>query len=114
MTRKEEQAKWRGVALAYYEERGAQGIKADIDAIREPRDISIFDAIKRLVSSGNFACSYYGIEQDIKSVYGTEYDKSRYYTKSGDLKYRGDDAYIVSVYTAKMAKAIEQIIMEAR
>ena len=112
MTRKEEQAKWRGVALAYYDERGAKGIRADIDAIREPRDISIFDAIKRLVLSGNFACSYYDMEQDIKGVYGAEYDKDRYYTKSGDLKYRGDDAYILHVYVAKMTRAIEQIIAE--
>lgn len=112
MTRKEEQAKWQALALAYYDERGAQGIKEDIEAIKEPRDVSEREAILRLVKSGNFACSYYQIEEDMREIYGAEYDATRYCTKSGDLKYKAGVAYIDHIYTAKLAQAIEKIIGE--
>lgn len=112
MKRKEEQTKWQALALAYYDERGAQGISEDVKAIREPRDISEYDAIKRLILAGNFAYTYYDMEQDLKEIYGAEYDASRYYTKGGELKYKGGTAWIASVYTAKMAQAIEQLIKE--
>ena len=112
MARKEEQLKWQKLALAYYDERGAQGIKEDIEAIKEPRDVSKWGAILRLVKSGNFACSYYQIEEDMREIYGKEYDPTRYHTKSGDLRYKGNTAYIEHIYTIKMAQAIEKMIGE--
>ena len=94
------------------DERGFKGLLEDVEAIGLPKDTNYQKAI-RWIEGGGAAISYYDAFQDLKSIYGDNFKPETYLTKggseeNGDWKYRNDEAYVWTIYKAKLAQVIEK------
>lgn len=111
MTRKEEAEKWKSLVLSYYEN-GLEGLKANLEAVKLPRDKSLSEPIDRLIQGGDFAWNYYACMEDMAGIYGEAWEESRYYNSDKSLKWRGGEAYCWKVYKAKITQAILKLLEE--
>ena len=84
---------------------------ANIKATTEPRD-TIFEGILRYIQNGNFAIYMEDIENDLKYIYGEDYDPTRYYNKDGSFKVRNNNFYISTIYAQVMASVIWKVYGE--
>lgn len=85
----------------------------DLNGGALPRDITPYAKAIRLVQNGGFAVYYTQVEEDMRGIYGDEYDESRYRKKSGEFKTKNGDVYIWSVYQHLLALAIEKMVKQA-
>lgn len=73
---------------------------------------TIWHACRQMALDGFYACYYSQVLDDLKAVYGDKYDETKYITKTGDIRYRNGEAYLWTIYTAKMATAGEKLYNE--
>lgn len=111
-------AKFKQLVLEYVDDDCGderQKIKAlihDMRAAALPSDATTYAKACRLVQGGCFAVYYSQCNADLEKVFGDEYEKSHYYRKNGEVKYRGDEAVIWGVYKHFIAQTIDKMVKE--
>lgn len=71
---------------------------------------TLWGAVNTMCQWGVFNCYHDQCLDTLKEVYGDEFDESRYLTKKGDWRWKNNEAYVWTVYKAKICKAIEMMI----
>lgn len=66
-------------------------------------------AVQTMAQFGCFAVYYSQVLEALAEIYGEDFDESRYYTKSGELRFKGGECYAWTIYKAKIAKACEMM-----
>ena len=75
-----------------------------------PESEGIFwKTIDTMCQYGLFDVYYSQCLETLKYIYGEDFDKSRYITKDGGWKFKNNEAYIWTIYKAKIAKTIEMM-----
>jgi len=64
-------------------------------------------AIDTMCQYGIFDVYYDQCLETLKEIYGDEFDESRYITKGRQWRFKGREAYIWTIYKAKITKTIE-------
>jgi len=73
---------------------------------------TLWGAVDTMCQYGLFDVYYDQCLETLKNVYGDEFDESKYITKDRQWRWKNNDAYIWTVYKAKIAKTIEKMIKE--
>ena len=61
------------------------------------------------IDGGGLAIYYDDIEEDLLAVYGDDFD--RYiYSKAGDLRIKGGEVYLWTIYKGKFGAVIDEIL----
>lgn len=89
-------------------------LKGTIKAYKELRESNgtLWGAVDTMCQFGVFDVYYSDVLDTLRDVYGDEFDESRYITKDRQWRWKNNEAYIWTVYKAKIAKTIE--IMEKK
>lgn len=104
--RKAEARAYEDLIKEYYDDErgGIEGAIADAEAGADPReDFSSFAKARRLVENGNFGVSYDDAFNDLKSIYGDDFNPDIYLNKDGSYKYKNGEPYVWTVYKNKLA-----------
>lgn len=83
----------------------------DYSTLRESKG-TLWGTIDTMCQWGVFDCYYDQCLETLKWVYGDEFDENKYITKNRQWRWKNDEAYIWTVYKAKIAKAIEMMIQK--
>lgn len=105
------------LALRYFEDRSYIGddkertlaMIEDAEAAADYTMITSLERYKNLVQVGFFACYIEDVEEDMRYIFGDEWDKSRYITKGGAWKIKAGDKYIWSMYKHIMGSAVQHL-----
>ena len=62
------------------------------------------------IDGGGLAIYYYEIEEDLRAVYGDDFERDVYFTKTGELLTKGGEVYIWTVYKWKFGAVIDEIL----
>ena len=96
-------------------------IKLEKQAIKEIingyyTDEELLEAIPRgvagaeFIGGGGLAIYYNEIEEDLRAVYGDDFDRDIYFTKAGDLRTKGGEVYLWTIYKGKFGAVIDEIL----
>ena len=64
---------------------------------------------EELCQGGCFAVYYDDVEEEMRRIYGADYDGARYRRKDGGWKQRNGEAYIWGIYKRMIARGIEKL-----
>lgn len=70
---------------------------------------TLWGAVDTMCQYGLFDVYYDQVLDTLKEVYGDEFDESKYLTKDRQWRWKNNEAYIWTVYKAKIAKTIEMM-----
>ena len=62
------------------------------------------------IDGGGLAIYYNEIEEDLRAVYGDDFDRDIYFTKAGELRTKGGEVYLWTIYREKFGKVIDEIL----
>lgn len=71
---------------------------------------NFWKTIDTMCQYGLFDVYYDQCLETLKEVYGDEFDESKYITKDRQWRWKNNEAYIWTIYKAKIAKTIETMI----
>lgn len=109
--KKIEYEKFREHVLAHMDD-NPKKLKDTIEDYLELRESkgTLWGAVDTMCQWGLFDCYYDQCLESLKEVYGDEFDESKYFTKDRQLRWRKNEAYVWTVYKAKIYKTIEMMI----
>ena len=61
------------------------------------------------IDGGGLAIYYDDIEEDLLAVYGDDFDRD-IYSKAGDLRIKGGEVYLWTIYKGKFGAVIDEIL----
>ena len=64
----------------------------------------------QLVQDGFFSCYYSQALEDLETFYWENFDKTRYFTKKWDLKYKNGEVYARTIYKNMLAYVMNKMI----
>ena len=64
----------------------------------------------KLVEDGFFSVYYYQVLEDLETFYWENFDKTRYFTKKWELKYKNGEVYARTIYKNMLAYTMEKLI----
>lgn len=70
---------------------------------------SLFNAVDTMCQYGCFDIYFSDCLETLKDVYGDDFDESKYLTKDGQWRYKNNEAYVWTVYKAKVARTIYEM-----
>lgn len=70
---------------------------------------TVFGAVEKMCQYGCFDVYHSDCLETLKEVYGDDFDESKYLTKDGAWRYKNNEAYVWTVYKAKVARAIYEM-----
>lgn len=91
---------------------GIKELKKTIEDYKELRESNgtLWGAVDTMCQYGLFDVYYDQVLDTLKEVYGDEFDERKYITKDRQWRWKNNEAYIWTVYKAKIAKTIEIMI----
>lgn len=113
--RKAEFQNYKNIILSHFDD-DAKAFVEQVEAYHNKnyKAPTLWHACRQMALDGFFACYYSQVIDDLKAVYGEDFDDTKYFTKAGDLRYKGGDVYAWTVYTSKMATAGEKLYNEIK
>lgn len=87
----------------------AKTFKEELDCYIKEAKGNIYQAAYIMCQYGCFDIYYNDCLETLKDVYGDDFDESKYITKDEAWRYKNNEAYIWTVYKAKIARAIDMM-----
>ena len=71
-----------------------------------PRDV----AGAEFIDGGGLAVYYNEAEEDLRAVYGDDFERDVYFTKTGELRTKGGEVYLWTIYKGKFGAVVDEIL----
>ena len=62
------------------------------------------------IDGGGLAVYYNEIEEDLRAVYGDDFERDEYFTKTGELRTKGGEVYLWTIYKGKFGAVVDEIL----
>lgn len=95
--------------LDYMDKQELADTLAHYKTLRESNG-TLWGTVDTMCQYGLFDVYYDQVLDTLKEVYGDKFDESKYITKNRQWRWKNNEAYIWTVYKAKIAKTIETMV----
>ena len=62
------------------------------------------------IEGGGLAVYYNETEEDLRAVYGDDFERDVYFTKTGELRTKGGEVYLWTIYKGKFGAVVDEIL----
>ncbi len=62
------------------------------------------------IAGGGLAIYYNETEEDLRAVYGDDFRRDVYFTKTGEFRTKGGEVYLWTIYKGKFGAVVDEIL----